>query len=161
MRASAPLLLPGRPRAADAVPSASTSCRRTVRVRPSWPTRTASRIPAPGSWPNVKASALWIALAAAEALWPLLSCPFSQHELKPLNGTKLRYLHRLTDKHYGIDADLVNANLFCFRHRTQFALGFCLAHCCCKQNIGRRIQRRLGGILQHTDNKADRHDLHR
>ncbi len=59
--AIAPLRRPGRPRAADAVPSASTPCLRTVRVRPSWPTRTASRIHATGSWPNVKASALRIA----------------------------------------------------------------------------------------------------
>ena len=70
----APLLLPGSPRAADAVPSASTSCLRTVRVRPSRPTLTASRIHATGSWPNVKPSALRIALASAEVLWPQTLC---------------------------------------------------------------------------------------
>ncbi|SNY54828.1 hypothetical protein SAMN02744778_00171 [Pantoea sp. GL120224-02] len=75
----APLLLPGSPRAADAVPSAYTSCRRNVRgsTIPGRP-RTDPRIPAWISWPNVKASALRIALASAEVLWPQTLCPFFQ-----------------------------------------------------------------------------------
>ncbi len=91
--ALAPLLLPGSPRAANAVPSASTSCRRTVRgsTIPGRP-RTDPRIPAWISWPNVKASALRIALAAAEGLRPstfVLSCKRTIHPI-PANPSPAR-----------------------------------------------------------------------
>ena len=90
MRAVAPLLLPGSPRAADAVPSASTSCLRIVRgsTIPGRP-RTDPRIPAWISWPNVKASALRIALAASEVLRPQILCPFQQHPLQLISRLPL------------------------------------------------------------------------
>ncbi len=62
VRATAPPLLPGRPRAASRCLRLQRRAGRTVRVRPSRPTRTACRIPATGSWHNVSASALRIAL---------------------------------------------------------------------------------------------------
>ncbi|EZI35189.1 hypothetical protein BW31_01089 [Pantoea agglomerans] len=102
MRASAPLLLPGRPRAAHAVPSALTPCRRTVRgsALPGRPRPVhASRR---GLLARRHASALRIALSAAEALRPPLSCPFCQHALKlqsrpvPGRGRQSAALNRMS-----------------------------------------------------------------
>ncbi|WP_211280919.1 hypothetical protein, partial [Pantoea rodasii] len=42
------------------------------------------------SWPNVKASALRIALAAAEARWPQLLCPF-EHQSQKLKSRLVPY----------------------------------------------------------------------
>jgi hypothetical protein len=92
VRATAPPLLPGRPRAASRCLRLQRRAGRTVRVRPSRPTRTACRIPATGSWHNVSASALRIALysrggavasdrvpfAAVETLPSATLCPFQQ-----------------------------------------------------------------------------------
>ena len=85
-----------------AVPSALTSCRRTVRgsAFPGRPrTLHASRR---GVLAQRYASALRIALSAAEALRPLLSCPLKLHALKfqsrrgPLRGRQSAALNRMS-----------------------------------------------------------------
>ena len=116
MRAPAPPLLPGRPRAASRCLRLQRRAGRTVRVRPSRPTRTACRIPATGSWHNVSASALRIALysrggAAASDRVPFVAvktlpsaplCPFQQRTRKlasrlvPLWGEHSAALNRMS-----------------------------------------------------------------
>ena len=116
MRAAPPLLLPGRPRAASRCLRLQRRAGRNVRVRPSWPTRTACRIPATGSWHNVFASALRIARCSSrgavasdivpfvtiKTLSPEISSPFQQRKrmlasrLVPLRGGHFAALNRVS-----------------------------------------------------------------
>ena len=115
VRATAPPLLPGRPRAAARCLRLQRRASRTVRVRPSRPTRPACRIPATGSWHNVSASALRIALysrggavasdrvrfAAVKALWSAPSGSFRPRarklasRLEALRGGHFAALNRM------------------------------------------------------------------
>ncbi len=112
VRATAPPLLPGRPRAASRCLRLQRRAGRTVRVRPSRPTRTACRIPATGSWHNVSASALRIALYSRGgalaldtvpfAIPPARLCPFQQRARKlasrlgPLRNGHFAALNRVS-----------------------------------------------------------------
>ena len=101
MRATAPPLLPGRPRAASRCLRLQRRAGRTVRVRPSWPPRTACRIPATGSWHNVSASALRIALYSRGGAVPF-AVLFQQRTRKlasrlgPLRGRHFAALNRVS-----------------------------------------------------------------
>jgi len=105
VRATAPPLLPGRPRAAARCLRLQRRAGRTVRVRPSRPTRTAGRILATGSWHNVSASALRIALYSRGGAVASGTVPFAvlfqqrtrklASRLGPLRGRHFAALNRM------------------------------------------------------------------